>query len=213
VADLKPSKTAQPAIFWFTVVAAVVGFASAIPLLRSASGTTTIVFGIVIPVAITALIIGGAALAVSGRMAAARRELPNAVLIPIVVGPPMAASSADLAKARANTGFKLKTSSYATVAVDSSGLYFVKGPIGPWARIDAAEVEFAGFVTTVVGARAMNALVLRITATPAPIELLLVPMRLRGNVLKGLREAELIEVGRDIRAALHSQPARPGWRF
>jgi len=158
--------------------------------------------GLVITLVIVAAIVGVFAWQISSRMRAARAALPGALLIPVVVGWSTAEASSRLAVLSGDPTFQMKPSTYATVAVDRSGLHFVVDNSPPWASVASSLVGDIGIGTTVVGQRTVVGIVLRIGLPDESIELPLVPMRLRGNPLRLIRTNELYDVVARIQRAL-----------
>lgn len=212
--DLRPPW--RPPFFWLPVAGALIGLV--ILGMRIATlpegGARPFLLGLAAALAVTVLIVAGFALAVRARMRVAAAAFPAAVLIPIVVGAATAAATRWLA---ANLGdsasLRLSNSSYATLAIDAAGVHVVRTAAGPHGLLRAASVGVGPLGRTIVGMREVDALVLEIDAGAATAPLPVVPMRLRGNPLRALTDAELFDLVGRIDSALHGRPTAPGWDY
>lgn len=162
---------------------------------------------------ITGVVLALGVLSIRRRMSAAAAAFPNAVLIPVTVGPATATPFRWLATATGDAALRLTPSSYATVAFDADGLHLVTRPDGPFGNIPASSVTVAGESTTVLGMREMATISLTVEAGDDAVEVALVPMRLRGNPLAQLSPEQRHEVMFRITAALRGDKVIPGWEF
>jgi hypothetical protein len=126
---------------------------------------TTLVSSLAFTAAITIVVFAGFAVSIASRMRSARERLPGALLIPVVVGTDLARASAHLAKASGDRSPKLRWSSYATIAVDATGLHFVTWPGSEWGIVPASQVVVAGPRKSIVGARMVDAIALRVDSS------------------------------------------------
>jgi hypothetical protein len=135
------------------------------------------------------------------------------VLIPIMVGTATSVATRWLAERFADPALHLRPSGYATVAIDAAGLHLVAQPSGPHGHIPAAAVTLGPLGRTIIGVREVDALVLEVAVADQTAPLSLVPMRLRGNPMSTLDDAELLAVTARVEDALSGRPVRPGWGY
>jgi hypothetical protein len=158
-------------------------------------------------------IVGAFALAIGGRMRAAKLAFPSAVLIPIVVGTDTAVATNWLATHLGDPLLRLKNSTYATIAIDASGVHLVRTAVGPYGHIAASSVSLGPLGRAVIGMRVLDSIVLSITVGEVTAPLALVPMRLRGNPMRKLTDLELLEIVGRIESALTGRPVPAGWPY
>jgi hypothetical protein len=131
-----------------------------------------------------------------------------------VVDAVLAAATADLSARTGLTGIQLKSSSYASVAIDAEGLHVVSNRNEPTGLVPASTLEVAGLSRATLGTREVTSLVLRATTPTGTVDLPLVPMRLHGNPLRFLTPAEFDALSARVAAALRGERIEePGWAF
>ena len=215
MADPRTPSPTRPPYFWLSVLGALLGLLAL--GLRVATlpegGARPFLLGLVVALALTAVILAAFALRIRSRMRAAAAAYPDAVLIPIAVGTATSVATRWLAERFAEPALHLRPSGYATVAVDSAGVHVVASPSRPHGHIPAAAVTLGPIGRTIIGLREVDALVLEVEAGEQTAPLSLVPMRLRGNPLSTLTDAELLAVTARIDDALAGRPASPGWGY
>lgn len=206
-----PRPPSQPPIFWLSLAAtAVVLVILGIRLLTSPSSAFGV--GILIGVAIAVLVGAGFALSIAGRMRKTRGAFPDAIHMPIVVGPELAEATTRLSDAYANADLRLRPATYAAIAVDASGLHFVTDAVRGKAEIEAPAVTVSGLGSTLSGTRMMRCIVIDVQATAGPISLPVIPMRLK-SPLRALKAFDLHRIADDLRRALTGGKFAPGWPY
>jgi hypothetical protein len=215
VGDPRTPLPTRPPYFWLSVIGALLGLlALGIRVLTlPEGGMRPFLVGVVVALILTAVILGAVALRIRSRQRAAAAAYPDAVLIPIVVGTATSVATRWLAERFAEPTLHLRPSGYATVAIDSAGLHVVSSPSRPHGHIPAAAVTLGPIGRTIIGLREVDALVLDVEAGEQTAPLSLVPMRLRGNPLSTLTDAELLAVTARIEDALAGRPVAPGWGY
>lgn len=148
------------------------------------------------------------------RMALAAGEFPLAFRVPIVVGDATARSTATLARLLGASNVRLRANSYATLAIDSVGVHVFKRSGRSPGLIPGAGVTLGGFVSTPVGSTSLTSIVLHVVANGNQVDVPIVPMRLRGNPLRRLQQAELDSARARISdALLRGSVDIPNWPF
>jgi hypothetical protein len=148
------------------------------------------------------------------RMVSAARDFPLAFLVPIVVGDATARSTATLARLLGASNVRLRTNSYATLAIDSVGVHVFKRSGTSSGLIPIAGVTLGGFVSTPMGSTSLTSIVLHVVANGNQVDVPIVPMRLRGNPLRRLQQAELDSARAKISdALLRGTVDIPNWPF
>ena len=147
------------------------------------------------------------------RMASAAREFPQAFRVPIVVGYATARSSATLARIFGSSSIRLRTNTYATFAIDSLGVHVFKWSGRSPGLIPIVAVTVGGFAETPIGSTSGVAIVLQVRAGGVQVELPIIPMRLRGNALRRLQQAELESARARIINAISGGSDMPSWPF
>ena len=213
--DPRTPPPTRPPYFWLSVLGALLGLlAVGIRVLTlPEGGARQFLVGLVMALALTAAILGALALRVRRRLRAAGEAYPDAVLIPIAVGTATSVATRWLAERLSDPALHLRPSGSATIAVDSAGLHVVSSPSRPHGHVPADAVTLGPIGRTIIGLREVDALVLEVRAGEFTAPLPLVPMRLRGNPLRTLADAELLAVTARIEDALAGRPVHPGWGY
>jgi hypothetical protein len=205
----------RPPYFWLSVggvLAALTIIGVRIITLPQAS-VRPFVIAVALAVVITVVVGAAFAFAIAARMRAAARAFPHAVLVPVVVGTATAVATRWLATHLDDPALRLTAWTYATIAVDATGVHVVRSPAGPHGSVAATAVRVAPLGRAMIGIREMDAIVLDVTVGAVTAPLPLVPMRLRGNPWRSLTDLELIDVVGRIDDALSGRIVTPGWRY
>lgn len=206
-----PRPPVQPPTFWLSVGAVIV-FVLILGVRLVTSPDSALGIAILVGLSITALIIGGFALSISGRMRRTHDAFPNAIHMPIVVGPGLAVATAKLSESLANPTLLLRSPSYATLAVNATGLHVVTDVVRPNAAIAARSVSVAGIGSALSGSRMMWCILLDVETTTGVIQLPVIPMRLR-NPLRMFTADDMTRIADEIRRALAGEPVTIGWPY
>ncbi len=198
----------RPPVFWLTIAAIVFTVASfAVGLARSTAERREpimagLVFALVIGLAITVTVIGAFVVQIHGRMRSAKMGLPDAFIVPIVVGPEMALATDRLALITGEASLRLKASTYAAIAVDGAAVHIIASATGSWGLVPASQVVFPGFTETMLGVRSVPAIVLRVVSAREITDLPITPIRVKGNLFSALKVVDITEVAGGLEAAL-----------
>lgn len=213
--DPRTPAPTRPPFFWLSVLGALLGLivVGVRVFTLPEGGVRPFLVGVVVALALTAVILGAFALRIRSRMRVAAAAYPDAVLVPIAVGAATSVATRWLAERFGDPALHLRPSGYATVAVDAAGLHVVSAPGAPHGLVPAAAVTLGPLGRTIIGLREVDALVLEVAVDGLTAPLSLVPMRLRGNPLRTLGDDELLTVTARIEDALAGRPVTPGWGY
>lgn len=205
----------RPPYFWLSVVGALVGLVivGVRVFTLPEGGVRPFLVGIVVALALTAVILAAFALRIRARLRVAATAYPDALLIPISVGTATSVATRWLAERFGDAALHLRPSGSATVAVDAAGLHVVSGLAKPHGFVPAQAVTLGPLGRTIIGLREVDALVLEVAVDDLTAPLSLVPMRVRGNPLRSLSDEELLAVTARIEDALAGRPVAPGWGY
>lgn len=213
VAVSEPVKSpGQPPVFWITLVAGVVGLGILVGRMSSAgSQAAAIAIGLAIAIVIVGLVLAFFALSMRRRLGDLASAFPRAIIIPITVGHELADTSRRIAQALGDDRIALRPTSYAALAVDGDGLHVASDHPSGFGHITGDRVTVDGYGRSLLGARAMTSLRLRVSTDEGDIEFPFVPMRLRGNPTRQLTSAEYAELSANILRALSGEAVPSGW--
>jgi hypothetical protein len=201
----------QPPIFWLSVAgAALLLLVLGVRLVTS--GSNALGAGVLLALVITALVVAGFALSIAGRVRRTREAFPNAIHMPIVVGPELATATRSLSESLANADLQLRASTYATIAVDTKGLHFVSDAVRPKAAIETSSVTVSGLGSTMSGSRMMGCIMIDVQTEAGPIRLPIIPMRLK-SPLRTFKAGDLDKIADNLGRALTGEAFAPGWPY
>lgn len=205
----------RPPWFWVSVAAAALGLIllGFRLLTLPQDGVVPVAVGVVLALLVTAAVFAGMVLRIRSRVRAAAAAFPDAVLVPVVLGTATSVATRWFAQQTGDSALRLAASGYATIAIDAAGLHVVSSPAPPYGHLPAEQIGLGGLGRTLIGMRETDALILEVALAGHTAPLALVPMRIRGNPLRFLTDAELFEVTGRIEAALAGRPARSGWGY
>ncbi|NYF09768.1 hypothetical protein HDC94_000924 [Leifsonia sp. AK011] len=209
----EPAKSpGQPPVFWITVVASVITLGVLIARIAWAgSQAAAIAIGLATVIVIVGLVLAFVALSMRRRLGDLASAFPGAMIIPITVGHELADTSKRIAQVLGDDRVALRPTSYAALAVDGDGLHVASDHPGGFGLITRDRVTVDGYGRSLLGARAMTSLRLRISTDEGDIEFPFVPMWIRGNPARQLTPAEFAELSANILRALSGEAVPSGW--
>lgn len=206
-----PRPPSQPPVFWYALAATAV-LLVVLVLTLVVTPNAPFAVGILIGLGIAAVVGAGFALSLWGRQRRTREAFPDGIHMPIVVGPALAAATAQLSEARSMPGLRLAPSTYATIAVDRRGLCLVAGVVRADRMIEASSVTVSGLGSTMSGARLLGCLLVEVRTGDGSITLPVIPIRLR-NIFRTFSADDLGAIADNLRRALTGETYTPGWPY